>query len=77
VAANVELVLPSGDGWFGCIYRDLEGKDVILGNFFFPQNCELAGGVAAKGAQAFKKTSATKAITCWSTVHRRLAFVCV
>ena len=55
----------------------LPGKDVILGNFFFPQNCELAGGVAAKGAQAFKKTSATKAITCWSTVHRRLAFVCV
>jgi hypothetical protein len=35
VAANVALVLPSGGGWFGCIYRDFPGKDVIFGNFFF------------------------------------------
>jgi hypothetical protein len=52
-------------------------KMLFLETFFFPSNCELAGGVAAKGAQAFKKTSETKAITCWSTVHRRIAFVCV
>jgi hypothetical protein len=70
-------VLPSGDVLFGCICADFQGKDVIFGNFFFPRNCELAGGVAAKGAQAFKKISATKAIICWSIVHRRLGFVCV